>query len=219
MKVPFPTASRVARLAVFSFTLFTSLLVGNAAHAQGQATDGVRVIDIKYIFEHHTRFKAAMEGLKKEFDASAQRVQAERNAIIQLEQQLKEMNNTSPDYKRLDEDIARRKAEWKLQGDKQLKEFRTKESEILWNVYYEIQLAVQEYSKQNNVGLVLQFNGDPIDSRNPQKIVAGIGRQIVFAAPNRDITPIILGMMKGPAPQAVGQRQPIGVPGGPAVER
>ena len=215
MKVPRLTASRVANLAVFSFAIASSLLIGDTAHGQGQSqiTDGVRVIDIKYIFEHHTRFKAAMEGLKKEFDASAQRVQAERNAIIQLEQQLKEMNNTSPDYKRLDEDIARRKAEWKLQGDKQLKEFRTKESEILWNVYYEIQLAVKEFSRQNNVGLVIQFNGDPIDSRNPKSIVSGISRQIVFVAPNRDITPNILGMMgKGPPPSPQANVLPLGVP-------
>lgn len=214
MKVPSLTASCVARLAAFSIALVTSLVVGGAAHAQGQATDGVRVIDIKYIFEHHTRFKAAMDNLKKEFDTSAQRVQAERNAIIQLEQQLKEMNSTSPDYKRLDEDIARRKADWKLEGDKQLKQFRTKESEILWNVYYEIQLAVKEFSRQNNVGLVIQFNGDPIDSRNPKSIVSGIGRQIVFVAPNRDITPNILGMMeKGPPPSPQANVLPQGVPG------
>ncbi|MCE9553193.1 MAG: OmpH family outer membrane protein [Planctomycetes bacterium] len=212
MKVPCLNASRIARMAIFSCALVTSLLVGGAAHAQSQATDGVRVIDIKYIFEHHTRFKGAMEGLKKEFDASAQRVQAERNAINQLIQQLKEMNNTSPDYKRMDEDIARRQAEWKLQGDKQLKEFRTKESEILWNVYYEIQLAVKEYSRVNNVGLVIQFNGDPIDSRNPKSVVSGIGRQIVFVAPNRDITPHILAMMEKGPPVDVSRRQPISVP-------
>jgi Skp family chaperone for outer membrane proteins len=215
VKVPCLTASRVARLAGFSFVILCGLAVGGAAHGQGQsqATDGVRVIDIKYIFEHHTRFKTAMEGLKKEFDASAQRVQAERNAIIQMEQQLKEMNPTSPDFKRMDEDIARRKAEWKLQGDKQLKDFRTKESEILWNVYYEIQLAVKEFSRVNNVGLVIQFNGDPIDSRNPKSVVSGIGRQIVFVAPNRDITPHVLAIMEKGPPVDIGRRERVGVPG------
>ena len=214
MKVPCLTARCVTRLTCLTFSLFALLAVG-AQTGHAQVTDGVRVIDIKYIFEHHTRYRATVDGLKKEFEVAAARVQEERKAIIQAEAQLKELQPGSPDFKRMDEDLARRKAEWKIQGDKQLKEFQARQSEINWNVYYELTLAVQEYSKQNNIGLVLQFNGDQPNSRTPQGIAQAISRNIVFVAENRDITPVILQMCNrgaAPAPAPV-NNLPVSVPG------
>jgi len=214
VKVPRLNLSRITRLAGFSLVLAVVLTATGAAF--GQTTDGVRVIDIKYIFDHHPGFRSAMEGLKKDFDASAQRVQQERNAIMNLEKQLKDLNPGSDNYRQLDETLARRKADWKIEGDRQLKEFRNRESQILWNVYYQIQTEVEKYCKTNNVGLVLQFNGDPVDYTKPPEVVKGIGRNIVWVAPNRDITPHVLqAIVKNPVVPAVSDDRSRPQPGVP----
>lgn len=155
------------------------------------AQDGVRVIDLKKLFEGHERLKEQMKALKAEFDASALRVQAERNEIIKLEGDLKSLPAGLPEYTQLEETILTRKSEWKLAGDKQLKEFRQKESKILWNTYSEIQNAVAAYCKANGVAMVIQFNSDPINASSPNDVVKAIGRQMVYVDPSRDITPAI----------------------------
>jgi len=192
VKVPRFKLSSTARLAGFSFVLVAGLMVPGAAF--GQISDGVRVIDIKYIFDHHAGFKSAMEGLKKDFDSSAQRVQQERNAIMQLEQQLKDMRPGSDNYRQLDETLARRKADFKIEGDRQLRDFRNRESQILGNVYALIQQEVERYCAANNVGLVLQFNGDPVDFSKPPEVIKGIGRSIVYVAPTGILLPTSCGL-------------------------
>jgi hypothetical protein len=92
-------------------------------------------------------------------------------------------------------DIMRRKAEYKLRGDTQLKEFRDREAKILWSTYAAIQTAVQAYCKANRVGLVLQFNSEPINQHSPSDVVKGVGRFIVYSDPARDITPAIMEML------------------------
>ncbi|MCE9547215.1 MAG: OmpH family outer membrane protein [Planctomycetia bacterium] len=212
MKARFLTPALVVRIAGLSLALLVGLAASGTAY--GQATDGVRVIDVKYIFDHHPRFRSAMDGLKKDFEETAKRLQEEQQAIIKAEAHLKEYIPGSPDYKRVDEDVSRRKAEWGLAAEKQRKEIRTRESEILWNVYAEIQIAVKEYCASNNVGLVVQFNGDPIDPKMPQAVVSGIARQIVYVAPNRDITPIILDAVIRGVRQPVPTRQVVPLPAG-----
>jgi Skp family chaperone for outer membrane proteins len=210
----------VSRLAVLALAVLACLTLVQAAYTQAPAaapvTDGVRVIDIKYIFQHHNRYKAAADAMKQEFEAAAQRLKEERTAIMNLEKQVKDLVPNSPDAKRLDDELVRRKTEWNIQSQKQQSDFQSRSAEMSWHVYSEIQAAVQQYCRQNNVGLVLQFNGDPVDTRRPDKIGAAMGRSLVYVAPNRDITPYILEMLRNPPPGNPVNNQPIGVPVRPA---
>ncbi|MCE9554663.1 MAG: OmpH family outer membrane protein [Planctomycetes bacterium] len=155
------------------------------------AQDGVRVVDMKKLFEGNERFKEQMKALKAEFDVSAARVQAERAEIIKLQGDLKTLPAGLPEYTQLEETILTRQSEWKLAGDKQLREFRQKESKILWNTYSEIQNAVGAYCKANGVTMVVQFNSAPPDASSPNAVVSVIGRPMVYVDPSRDITPAI----------------------------
>jgi Skp family chaperone for outer membrane proteins len=193
----------LTRVALTSLVLMAGM--SGLAHAQGPGApppnDGVRVIDVKYILDHHTRFQAAMKNLKKDFEATTRRLQEEKEKIIDREKRLSDYVPGSPEYKQLDESIAQSKADLSLWADKQRKEIRSRESEILWNVYYEIQTAVKTYCERSGVGMVIQYNGEPIDPRKPTAVAQGIARPIVYVAQNRDITPIILDMCVRGAPQ------------------
>jgi Skp family chaperone for outer membrane proteins len=152
----------------------------------------IAVIDIKYILENHLRFKGDMERLKTRFEAAGKQLQTERTRIIDMEKQLVELNPGTTDYNQLEEQITRLKAEWTVQANKQKKDIRNSESQILWNVYYEIKTETKRYCEQNGIGLVIQFNGDPIKNNQPQDVVRGISRPIVYNARSFDITPVIL---------------------------
>ena len=75
----------------------------------------------------------------------------------------------------------------------------------------------KRYCEENGIGLVIQFNGEPIDGKQPQEVVRGVSRPIVYNDPGMDITPHILASLNQPvdargAAGPLSGRQPIGVP-------
>ncbi|NIL98434.1 MAG: hypothetical protein GTO53_11085 [Planctomycetales bacterium] len=199
------SASRTTRL----FLLFSLSTFGlYSATGWGQVAAGpppsrMAVIDIKYILENHQRFKSSMELMKKQFEAAGKELQDERNQIVQMDKQLSELNPGTSDYNQLEERITRMKADWTVKANKLKKDIRNQESQILWNVYYEIQTETKRYCEQNGIGLVVQFNGDEIDSHRPEEVVKGMSRPIVYNAAQLDITPWILKALHGGARPAV----------------
>ena len=154
-----------------------------AAQGVSPPPNRIAVLDVKYILENHVRFKQAMEELKDRFSKAGEGLKAERMRIGEMEMKLRELKPSTPDYNDLDEQINRAKAEWTLNANKQKKEIRKSESQILWNVYYEVKTETKRYCEQNGIGLVIQFNGEPIDSKQPQDVVRGVSRPIVFNDP------------------------------------
>ncbi|MDP7268766.1 MAG: OmpH family outer membrane protein [Pirellulales bacterium] len=208
----FPNMSRAwPRFVIVSISMAV-LVSAYKATAQGVAPPPNRlaVLDVKYILENHIRFKQAMEELKDRFSKAGEGLKAERIRIGEMEMKLRELKPATPDYNDLDEQINRAKAEWTLNANKQKKEIRKSESQILWNVYYEVKTETKRYCEQNGIGLVIQFNGEPIDSKQPQDVVRGVSRPIVFNDPQMDITPHVLASLNKP----VGGQQPAGPVGG-----
>ncbi len=204
------SALRTARLFLVLMVCAIGLYAirGQAQVAGGPPPSRMAVIDIKYILENHQRFKASMEQMKTQFEADGKGLQEERNRIVQMDKQLSELNPGTPDYNKLEEQITRMKAEWTVKANKLKKDIRNKESQILWNVYYEIQTETKRYCEQNGIGLVVQFNGDKIDSNRPEEVVKGMSRPIVYNAQQLDITPWILQALHNGRPAAqVGSQQ------------
>lgn len=196
----FPNVSRAwPRFVIVSISMAVLVSAYKVA-AQGVSPppNRIAVLDVKYILENHVRFKQAMEELKDRFSKAGEGLKAERMRIGEMEMKLRELKPSTPDYNDLDEQINRAKAEWTLNANKQKKEIRKSESQILWNVYYEVKTETKRYCEQNGIGLVIQFNGEPIDSKQPQDVVRGVSRPIVFNDPQMDITPHVLASLNKP---------------------
>ena len=128
-----------------------------AAQNVGVPQSRVAVIDIKYILENHVAFKQQMEGLKVQFDKAGEELKAERMRINELEMKLRELKPSTQDYNQLDEEVNRAKADWSINANKQKKEIRKRESQILWTVYYEVKTVTKRYCEQNRIDLVISF--------------------------------------------------------------
>ena len=194
--------------AVLNFIAVESTNAQNVGVPQSR----VAVIDIKYILENHVAFKQAMEGLKVQFDKAGEELKAERMRINDLEMKLRELKPSTPDYNQLDEEVNRAKADWSINANKQKKEIRKRESQILWNVYYEVKTETKRYCEQNRIDLVISFNGEPIDPAQPQQVVRGVSKPIVYHQPGIDITPHILASLNNQTNQGAGPVGGIGVP-------
>jgi len=218
------------RVRILSATIVAGLLIActlaGTAQAQQQqpagenagihaSRYGIAVVDISYIFKNYKRFKGQMDQMKADVQAAEQALLGEREAIQKMVEQLKSLYKPgTPEYKKMDDQIAERKAEFTLKATKQRKEILEREAKIYYQAYLEVNDAVKYYALRNNIGLVLRFNGDPIDPNNRQHVLRAINKPVVFQN-GIDITPDILKTLdrsQGRG-QDVGQRGQFQVPG------
>jgi Skp family chaperone for outer membrane proteins len=163
--------------------------------APGPNGQNIAVIDVGVVFEKHPRFKASMDSLKAEIDATEKSWKEEATKINAMIEQLKQMKSDSPDYHRIEKEIATRQADFNVNKALKNKELMEKQGKIYFNTYAEVESAVKEFCGHYNVALVIRYNSKPVDSSDPQEILRGIQRPIVFIKPGYDITDDIINML------------------------
>ncbi|TWU25934.1 OmpH family outer membrane protein [Bythopirellula polymerisocia] len=155
---------------------------------------GYGVVDVTYIFKHYQRFTTSMENMKKEMESADGQIKTERDAIVEKERAREQYNPGAPEFKQIDEEIARLKAEFQLKAGKIRRDFLEREAQVYYQTYQEVSNAVQYYAQQHNIGMVLRFNGDAIDPNNREDILRAINKPVVFQN-NVDITPDVLALL------------------------
>lgn len=155
---------------------------------------GLAVVDISYIFKNYPSFTASIEGLKKEMEAADGQLKADRDRLAQMEEQRNTMKPGTAEFKQLDEELARQKADFSIKQGTIRRDFLEREAKIYYTTYNEVAGAVRYFSQQNNIGMVLRFNGDPIDANQREDVMRAIMQPIVHQN-NIDITPEVLALL------------------------
>jgi len=173
----------------------------------------IAVIDVNYILENHTVLKARMEDLKAEMERDAQLRKAENDTIRKMITEIQTLESGSQAYKNMEEEIARRRADLEIRARIKNKESLTKQAKIYHDVYQDIVQEVNYYASQpqNNIALVLNFDGESVDKEQPDSILRELQKQVVWYPEELDITPIILerlNLRAGTANRSSSQPQP-----------
>jgi len=167
---------------------------GQAAPPVGtRAVQGgnIALIDVKYIFEKHARFKMMMDELKADVERAEAQVKAEQETIKKLAQRLENFRGT-PEYKAMEEEVAKRQSDLTVQIQLQRKEFLQREARIYYTVYQEVLQELAYYCPRNGIDIVFRFSGDPVDVELPNSVLGYVNRPVVWYGKDRDITGIIL---------------------------
>ena len=169
-----------------------------APPTQGAASTGVlvAVIDIGFILKNHARFIQQMDALKKEVATYEGDVSGERKRILGLRDQLASFKQGSLEYRKLEEDIARKISDTQIRNELKRKEVLEREAKIYLDTYNEIVAVVAEFADRNGIALVLRFNSKPIDPQDQRAVLEGVNRPIVYQR-NLNITQIILDRING----------------------
>lgn len=166
------------------------------AFAQGQggrAGHNIAVVDVSVIFKKHVRFLAMVEKFKKDVQAAEAKLKVEFDQIKALQEQLKGLAPGSPDYKQMEQRIARSGADWQLKQQTQKKDLMDYEGTIYFQVYKELDDAVKRFAQKHSIALVLRYASEPVDDpNNRNEIVRGINKSVVYVDPSLDITDWIL---------------------------
>jgi Skp family chaperone for outer membrane proteins len=179
--------------------LSTIGLLSPAAQAQNPAginasKHGIAVVDISYIFKKHARFRETMDNMKKEMDSVESTLKADRDQIDSKQKQRDTYNVGSAEYKQLDEEVARMMAEFNLKMTRLRKDFLDREAKAYYQTYMEISDAVRYYATRHDIGLVIRFNGEPVDPNRREEVLKEINKEVVFQN-QIDITPDVLALL------------------------
>lgn len=165
----------------------------NAAGANS-ARYGIAVVDVSYIFKNYSQFRTSMDAMKKEMEVAEGDLKSERDQVQAKEEQRRNYKVGSPEFKQLDEEIARLKAEFNLKAGKIRKDFLEREAKVYYQTYMEVSNGVKYYAQQHNIGLVLRFNGDQVDPNRREDVLRAINKPVVHQS-NIDITPDVLALL------------------------
>ena len=186
---------------LFLATFVASLLTLNGNLPDAQAQD-VRIIDLSQVFKDHTGFNAVTKRMKADAEQAQDALKARQEALTKMAEQLKEFDEGSPDFRQLRETITKQSAELQADFKNTQNEFLEREATIYYNVYQEILDEVTYFCEQNQVSLVLRFNGNKADPNNPQEILRELNKTVFHYDQRIDITPTIVEALNARRPAA-----------------
>ena len=160
-------------------------------HGANAAKYGIAVVDISFIFKNYPAFTNQIETLKREMEAADGKLKADRDRLVQMEEQRNTLKPGSPEFKQLDEQLAHLKAEFTIKQGTIRRDFLEREAKVYYQTYTDVSQAVKSYATQHNIGMVLRFNGDAIDPAQREDVMRAIMQPIVHQN-NIDITPEVL---------------------------
>ncbi len=197
--------------------------------APAQPPQRIAVIDLKYLLDHHARFKAAQEDMKHDVEQAEEQLKAQREEIRKLVDQLQQYKPGTPEYKQLEATIAGRQAQISADVQIRKKEFMEQEAKIYFQAYQEVLDEVKYYASRAGISLVIKVNEEPVDPNDSQGVLRELEKPVLFSDNTVNITAVILEAVNRrqggagappagrPAPQAVGGRP--APPAGGAVPR
>jgi Skp family chaperone for outer membrane proteins len=168
----------------------------------------IAVVDITYILDHYPRLKADMETYKRDFESTGASFKKEQEALVKKAEALKGLKAGSPDYKKLEEELAQRESDLKVKAALKQKEFAEAESKIYLRAYQDVSTAIRVYSERHNIQLVLRFSGAPADPNNRDAVRAELLKTVQYSHRDIDITDPILAELNRNAAVASPQNSP-----------
>ncbi len=144
------------------------------------AAPSTAVIDIGLIFKNHHGFKGLMEDMKADLEATEQMFRKKTEDITKMAEGLSQFHPGMPQYNQLEEKITHERAQLQAEMALKKKEFMLREANIYYTVYNQVIDVVSDFCQRNRVNLVLRFNSEKIEPQNPESVMKGVNRNVVY---------------------------------------
>ena len=96
----------------------------------------IAVVDVSYIFKNYQQFRSSMDAMKKEMESAEGELKSERGQVQAREEQRTSFKVGSPEFKNIDEEIARLKAEFNLKAGRIRKDFLEREAKVYYQTIW-----------------------------------------------------------------------------------
>lgn len=152
----------------------------------------VGLIDMAYVFKNYQKFESLREELKVEIAESEDKAKQMQKEIADGQQQMKTFTEGSPEYTKVEKQLVQKAADFENFRRQMSRTFLKKESQIYLQVYNEVSNMVERYATRFEYTLIMRFNREDLDTDNPQALLQGMNRQVVYYRADDDITKPIM---------------------------
>jgi Skp family chaperone for outer membrane proteins len=156
--------------------------------AAPQVAAPIALLDVSRVFKAHGRFKAAIDMMKGDVERVETWFKNEREGLRQSVEQLQGFRPGSPEYKQLEEQIAKRESDLKIDLQIRKKDLMQQEATIYFNVYKEIEQEAQSVAAARGFIMVLRFSGEQASVDRPDQVLSEINKPVIWFNQGLDIT-------------------------------
>ena len=183
--------------------------------ANPRSSSGARiaVIDVNHIFKNHLGFKQSVEAWKQRVKNAETKMKGKNQLIEQQVEQLRIYKPGTKEFKNLEEQVAKERADLQVEVQINKKELMLAEAKMYLSVYQQLKEQVAYFARQHNITLVMRYNSGDVDPEDPRQIQSLMLRPVLFQD-RIDITNDLLNRLNGSA--QVGRRPT--APGSPAAQ-
>lgn len=188
---------------LISLSIVAAICAGFATSACGQNSSAapapsadtphkVGLIDMARVFKEYKKFENLREDLKSEIAQSDEQAKAMATELQKLQEEMKTFEQGKPEYNSLEKQLAEKASKFEAFRKVAQRDFLRKESQIYKTVYLEVVDVVKKYSEIYHYTLILRFNSEKIEGSDPQKLIQGLNRQVIFHRPDDNITDSVI---------------------------
>jgi len=184
----------------------------DAPPANASLPHKVGLIDMAHVFKHYKKFESLRDDLKAEVqDIETQAKEIQQQGVA-LQSQMKAFQEGTKEFTKLEQDIGKKQVEFESFKRSSQRELLKKEAAIYLQVYNETSEAVKKYADYFHYTLVMRFNREELDSENPQALLNGMNRQVVYHRTEDDITISVLDYLNKQYDKSLKTTTPAGSP-------
>ena len=181
------------------FAMIMASLVAIAVAAKLQADSpkspppakGIAVSDVAYVLKSYEGLKSGQKGLADEEKKIRERLNAEQESIKKQVEGLGSLKPGSPDFKKLEEDITKRRADLNVDAALEKKKLQEREARMMYDAMSRMNATIEEFCSQEGIGVVLNYNSEPMDVNNPVTIQNKMNSMVLYQS-GKDISDIVL---------------------------
>ncbi len=167
----------------------------------------VAIVDVGLIFKSHTSFEQRLEALKTEAEQFKSVSLQQQQQLMQKAEALKQYQPGSQEFKNLETKLAQESAAMEVDQRDKMRSLMQQEAQLHFQTYADVNKLIATYCESTGVQLVLRFNSQEMDPRNPNSVMQRVNGSVVYHDPYNDITPQIvarISQLNGTANAGVG---------------
>lgn len=164
----------------------------------------VGVIDMGYILDKHPSMLSQIEQIDAQIAAEENAINSKKEQLIKEFDSLKQFNDSTPEYRKKEEEVNKMQSQLTLEFNRKDKEFAEKKAKVVFDAYKQVEEVARGFAQVNQIGVLVRYNrrDAEMDPKKPQSVQMGIMKSVVYFDPSLDLTDAVLDYLKQSIPQA-----------------
>lgn len=175
----------VTRWTAKTFVLLIFLIgMTSSLHAQTK----VALVDVGLVFKSHASFSAKLVELRTQADQFKAESQQLQQQLMRKAEGLNQYEKESDEYRDQEAMLAKESATLEVEQRGKMRDLLKQEAELHFSTYIEISNLISNYCDEYGVQLVLRFNSEQMNPKDPRTIMQQVNGGVVYYSNAADIT-------------------------------